>query len=71
MNDPYSRVPGKCVWWREMPNAEDWSNPNVKPAEKRVGCSCFIEGFQWTFVTAEIPAECPKSRSCRYFVSGR
>jgi hypothetical protein len=68
--DNYSPVRGKCVWWREVPNSEDRHNANVKPAEKRTECSCFVEGYRWTFVLAEIPLECPRSRECRYFVKG-
>jgi len=71
MSDPYARVPGKCVWWREMPNEDDRTDTRIKPAEKRVECSCFVEGYLWTFTVVEVPRECPSSRSCRYFVSGR
>jgi hypothetical protein len=69
-DDPYSPVRGKCVWWREIPDVEDRFDINVKPADKRVECSCFIEGYQWTFTTAEVPAECPRDRQCRYYVKG-
>jgi hypothetical protein len=68
--DPYSPVRGKCVWWREVANLEDHWDSTVKPADKRYDCSCFVEGYQWSFVLAEIPAECPKANGCRYFVKG-
>jgi hypothetical protein len=68
--DPYSPIRGKCVWWREVPDAEDRFNISVKPAHKRVDCSCFVEGYQWVFPTAEIPSECPRCRGCRYYVKG-
>jgi hypothetical protein len=68
--DPYSPVRGKCVWWREIPNSEDRYDISVKPEKKRIDCSCFVEGYRWTFVTAEIPAECPRHRECRYYVKG-
>lgn len=68
--DGQSAIRGKCVWWREAANVEDQHNINVKPPLKRVACSCFVEGYGWEFITAEIPAECPRSRSCRYYVKG-
>jgi hypothetical protein len=68
--DPYSPIRGKCVWWREVPNPEDTHNVNVKPPDKRVDCSCFVEGYRWDVITAEIPSECPRSRECRYYVRG-
>jgi hypothetical protein len=68
--DPYSPIRGKCVWWREIPDVEDRFDVNVKPADKRVECSCFVEGYQWIFSTAEIPLECPRCRGCRYYVKG-
>ena len=68
--DSFSPVRGKCVWWREIPNGEDLYDLGVKDADKRVECSCFIEGFQWTFTRLEVPIECPRNRSCRYFVKG-
>jgi len=68
--DAYAPVRGKCVWWREVPNSEDIYNLDVKEPDKRWDCSCFVEGFQWTFPLAEVPVECPKSNQCRYFVRG-
>ena len=68
--DAYSPIRGKCVWWREVPHAEDSWDPNVKPPDKRWECSCFVEGGGWTFTLAEMPADCPNSRRCRYYVKG-
>jgi hypothetical protein len=68
--DPYAAVRGKCVWWREIPNVEDRFSLDVKPDDKRIECSCFVEGYQWVFTTIEVPAECPRNRTCRYFVKG-
>ena len=68
--DAYAPVRGKCVWWREVPNSEDTYNLDVKEPDKRWDCSCFVEGFRWTFPQTEVPVECPKSRQCRYFVKG-
>jgi hypothetical protein len=69
--EPFDAVRGKCVWWREVPNAEDQYDLNVKPDAKRIECSCFVEGYRWTFVAIEVPPDCPSARSCRYFVKGR
>jgi len=68
--DAYSPVRGKCVWWREVPNNEDLWDSNVKPDNKRYDCSCFVEGYQWSFIFVELPSDCPKSNACRYFVKG-
>jgi hypothetical protein len=70
MTDPYSAIRGKCVWWREIPNDEDRFSNDVKAPRKRIECSCFVEAHRWTFVTAEVPAECPRDRQCRYYVKG-
>jgi hypothetical protein len=68
--DSYSPIRGKCVWWREVEDVEDRFDINVKPADKRVDCSCFVEGYQWVFPTIEVPPECPRCRGCRYYVKG-
>jgi hypothetical protein len=68
--DSYSPIRGKCVWWREVEDVEDRFDINVKQADKKVDCSCFIEGFQWVFPTSEVPPECPQCRGCRYYVKG-
>lgn len=69
-SDSYEPVRGKCVWWREVPNAEDRFDIDVKPDRKRIECSCFVEGYQWTFATVELPVECPRSNECRYYTKG-
>jgi hypothetical protein len=66
--DPYAPIKGKCIWWREFPNQEDVWDVRLKDAEKTVSCSCFVEGKGWTFMRAELPAECPDSRACRYYI---
>ena len=68
--DANSPIRGKCVWWRETPNAEDRYDFDLKAPDKRTDCSCFVEGFMWTFKVSEVPNECPSSTSCRYFVKG-
>jgi len=66
--DGFSPIRGKCTWWREMPHQEDAHNVRMKPAEKRITCSCFVEGDLWNFPGAEVPADCPKWRHCRYYI---
>jgi hypothetical protein len=66
--DPYAPIKGKCVWWREFPNDEDRYDPHLKEDQKRVYCSCFVEGRGWTFPRVEVPRDCPDSRKCRYYI---
>lgn len=70
MRDPYAPVRGKCTWWREFPREEDRLDTRLKPAEKRVDCSCFVEGTVWEFCDADVPVECPQHRYCRYYIKG-
>jgi hypothetical protein len=66
--DGQTSVRGKCQYWRECMNEDDrWEN-DVKPADKRVKCSCFIEGLQWDATVGDLPGECPEAVSCRYHV---
>ena len=66
--DPYAPLKGKCMWWREFPVLEDEWDMRLSDAEKTVACSCFVEGKGWTYTNAELPAECPDSRACRYYI---
>jgi len=66
--DPYAPIKGKCTWWREFPNEEDKHDVRLKEPEKRIYCSCFVEGMGWTFRRAEVPSQCPEARACRYFI---
>jgi len=66
--DQYSPVRGKCTWWREVPRDEDRYDVTLKPEQRRILCTCFIEGYRWDFVGAEIPAECPNFTRCRYYI---
>lgn len=68
MRDPYAPVRGKCTWWREVPNETDRYDGRLKDGERRVGCSCFVEGKAWDFTAATVPDECPDSRYCRYYI---
>lgn len=66
--NPNNPIRGKCVWWRETPNPEDMYDPRLKDSERRIGCSCFVEGFLWEYTASEVPVECPQNRNCRYYV---
>jgi len=70
VRDPYAPVRGKCTWWREVPNDADSHDRMLKASDRRVDCSCFVEGSTWTYKESEVPAECPQNRSCRYYIKG-
>jgi len=69
--DPYTPIKGKCVWWREVANHEDLFDARLKDGQKRIECTCFVEGYRWDVVSAEVPDECPRSRMCRYYIKSR
>ena len=66
--DGYSPVKGKCKWWREQLNEEDRFDPRLKKGQRRVMCTCFVEGDYWVFTEDELPGDCPHARSCRYYI---
>jgi len=66
--DGQTQVIGKCHYWRERMLDDDRWDTDVKYPDKRVKCSCFIEGTQWDTTVGELPSECPEERSCRYHV---
>lgn len=68
MSDGYTPIRGKCIWWRERSVLEDTYDSRLKDGERRVTCSCFVEGNVWTFTRDEVPVDCPDSRRCRYFI---
>ncbi|HSK48509.1 MAG TPA: hypothetical protein VLA05_11010 [Coriobacteriia bacterium] len=68
MSSAFAPIKGKCTWWRESPVDEDVWDPRVKDAEKRVYCSCFVEGEGWMFGRSEVPENCPQNRRCRYYI---
>lgn len=70
MRDPYAPVRGKCTWWREVPNPNDVYDSRLKEPEKRVDCTCFVVGSVWSYRTCDVPAECPDSLHCRYYIKG-
>lgn len=66
--DPFSPIKGKCTWWRQSMVEEDVHDLMLKPENKRIRCTCFVEGFVWTHETADVPAQCPEAQHCRYFI---
>ena len=66
--DVFMPVRGKCTWWREIPHYEDAHDIRLKAEEKRINCSCFVEGDIWTFKAGEVPSDCPEMRHCRYYI---
>ena len=66
--DAYSPIKGKCNWWREEADEQDSHDPTLKDAQRKVNCSCFVEGDRWSFAASEVPKDCPTSRSCRYYI---
>ncbi len=68
MSDGYVPVKGKCTWWREMPSEDDRFDSRLKKGERRVMCSCFVEGKGWALTQDKVPADCPEYRHCRYYI---
>jgi hypothetical protein len=68
MIDAYAPIKGKCIWWRERPDDDDLWDGRIAAGDKRVDCSCFVEGMGWTFRHADVPVDCPENRRCRYFI---
>lgn len=67
--DGFSQVRGKCRFWRERLEEEDRFDSEVKPRDRRVHCSCFVEGIAWEVTVGTVPAECPLWYRCRYHMA--
>lgn len=66
--DGQTQVRGKCQYWRERMSEEDRWDSDIKASQKRVRCSCFIEGTQWDATAGTLPEDCPDALTCRYHV---
>lgn len=66
--DGMTSVHGKCVYWRERMVDEDRWDADVRKADKRVRCHCFLEGKAWDATVGDLPGECPERWTCRYHV---
>ena len=56
------------MWWREVLVEEDAHDITIKPEDKRIRCTCFVEGYEWLYPKKETPSDCPSTRSCRYYI---
>lgn len=68
MSDRFSPIKGKCTWWREYPVDDDVWDSRLKPDQKRIECTCFVEGKAWTLARGDVPSDCPDNRHCRYYI---
>lgn len=68
VSDAYTPIKGKCTWWRERPVDEDVYDVMLSEEQKRIACTCFIEGRGWTLQRGEVPSDCPENRHCRYYI---
>ena len=66
--DAFSPIKDKCTWWRESLLEEDSHNPRLAHEDVRVRCTCFVEGYYWLHRRADVPADCPEARHCRYYI---
>lgn len=66
--DQFTPVKGKCLYWREALNEDERWNVRLKPEQRHVDCTCFVEGDLWQFLIGEVPEDCPTKRSCRYYI---
>jgi hypothetical protein len=68
MSDGYAPIRKKCNYWRERRNEDDIWDSRLKKADRRVECSCFVEGRLWQATASTIPADCPQRLQCRYYI---
>jgi hypothetical protein len=61
-------VGGKCAYWRERMHDDDRFDPDIKEQDKRVVCTCFIEGTSWQATAGTLMPDCPDRWHCRYYV---
>ncbi len=66
--DGFSPIRGKCQFWREAAHIDDTWDTRVLKEDKRVICSCFIDGDMWVTPKKETPSDCPKRYQCRYYI---
>ncbi len=64
----FSPIRHKCFYWREQPHYDDQYDTRVKKGQRRVVCSCFVEGDTWTYTEDDVPADCPQKMHCRYYI---
>lgn len=64
----FSPIRGKCFYWREHMHDDDVYDVRLKKGERRIQCSCFVEGTLWTYTEDTTPADCPEKMHCRYYI---
>lgn len=64
----YTPIHGKCIFWREQPDEDDRYDTRIKPEDRRVRGTCFVDGDLWEYTVATVPADCPLHRKCRYYI---
>jgi hypothetical protein len=64
----FAPMRGKCFYWREQPDYDDLYNMHLLKGQRRVRCSCFVEGETWTYTQDEMPSDCPQKLHCRYYI---
>lgn len=68
MSDSFTPIRGKCMWWREAVKEEDVHDVRLREDEKRVDCTCFVEGKGWAHTRGDLPPDCPENKHCRYYI---
>lgn len=68
MSDGYAPIRQKCTFWRERAWEDDRWDMSLKKADKRVECSCFVEGKIWMVTASVVPSDCPDRVHCRYYI---
>ncbi len=66
--DGYTPIHRKCLFWREQIEDEDVYDSRLSEQDRRVSCTCFVEGDRWAYTVATVPPDCPKARKCRYYI---
>lgn len=66
--DEFSPIQGKCFYWREQLDDEDRYDTSVKKEDRRVECTCFVEGTRWPYTVDTVPDDCPDKWRCRYYI---
>jgi hypothetical protein len=68
MRDGFAPIGHKCTYWRERSSEDDRFDFSVKKDDKRVECSCFLEGRAWPATESTVPRDCPERLHCRYYI---
>ena len=68
MSDGFAPIRGKCTFWRERLYDDDRYDSRIKKADRRVECSCFVEGKAWQVTVTTVPEDCPDKLHCRYYI---